>query len=70
MPDAGLAIAASADVPETQVPLEDERQAILTCAHAVGGCTRLAVTTAYFKYRRARRPPTTPHVCMQDARET
>ena len=60
VPDAGLAIEASADVPETQVPLEDERQAILTCAHAVGGCTRAGGYNRLFQISSCASPPYHP----------
>ena len=65
VPDAGLAIEASADVPETQVPLEDERQAILTCAHAVGGCTRAGGYNRLFQISSCASPPYHPTCKMR-----
>ena len=59
----------SLQLPETQASLADDlfafaddRQAILACAHARAGAQELAVTTASFKYGRARR------LRMQDSR--
>ena len=58
--------------PDTQVALdvdrEDDRQAILACAHAMGGCTRAGGYNRLFQISSCASPPPPPH--MQDARET
>ena len=66
--DAPVAHEASVDLPETQVPLEDAQQAILACAHAMGGWTRAGGYNRLFQISSCASPPPPPH--MQDARET
>ena len=72
MPDTQVDIEASVNLPDTQVALdvalEDDRQAILACAHAMGGWTRAGGYNRLFQISSCASPPPPPH--MQDARET
>ena len=66
MPDTQVDIEASVNLPDTQVALdvalEDDRQAILACAHAIGGCTRACGYNRLFQISScASPPPTTRH---------
>ena len=61
-----LAIEASADLQQTQVPLEDERQAILTCAHAMGGYTRAGGYNRLFQISSCASPPYHPTCKMRN----
>ena len=63
--DAPVAHEASVDLPETQVPLEDERQAILACAHAMGGCTRAGGYNRLFQISSRASPPHHPTCKMR-----
>ena len=68
--DTQIDLEASAKLPDTEVALdvalEDDRQAILACAHAMGGCTRAGGYNRLFQITsRARRPPHHPTCKMR-----
>ena len=68
--DTQIDLEASAKLPDTDVALdvalEDDRQAILACAHAMGGCTRAGGYNRLFQITsRARRPPHHPTCKMR-----
>ena len=69
MPDTQVDIEASVNLPDTQVALdvalEDDRQAILACAHAMGGCTRAGGYNRLFQISSCASPPHHPTCKMR-----
>ena len=67
--DTQIDLEASAKLPDTEVALdvalEDDRQAILACAHAIGGCTRACGYNRLFQISSRASPPHHPTCKMR-----